>query len=350
MAQIQERERGYDFIRFLAILLIFIHHFYTSCRDYKIQLPIEIQNIISHGALGFGKVGVALFFILSGAVLLMSNKYSFSIKDYFKKRFLRICIPQWIGFTGALLLTIAAGKKINCDIIGGVISFLGLNYSSAFWKELNIKTIWIIGEWFTAVIILLYLLFALLRYLFNNYRFITTTIIITIFVINLDLKFMTYGNGWFSITNGLMCFWLGMFFEEYKHHFNKKVTLVSALIALTIYLINPKTIIGHAYLTCFIFSIFLFIALHQVKFSNKFTQYLCKYCYEIYLTHHRIYIILIPALLKANHVNDFQILLAFVFLTGIVFLLSEQLQKLSNFIIKKIQNVLQDQKRKKTNV
>ena len=112
MASIErKRDLGYDFIRFFAIILIFVHHFYTSCRDYKIALNEIVKNFIAHGTINFGTVGVALFFILSGAVLWMTNK-TISIPDFFKKRFTRICVPQWVGFIGAMLLTIAAGKKI----------------------------------------------------------------------------------------------------------------------------------------------------------------------------------------------------------------------------------------------
>lgn len=345
-----KRDTGYDFIRFFATLLIVIHHFYTTCRDLKIVTNENVKYIINHGATGFGGVGVALFFILSGAVLWMTNK-NISIIDFLKKRFTRICIPQWIGFVSAALLTIAAGREIDCDFWGGIISFLGLNYAGAFWKQFDIKTVWLIGEWFTAVIILLYVLFPLLRWAFAKHRIISTIIITTIFLLNLKFQILTYRGGWFSITNGLMFLWLGMLFEEYKDIIcNKKVLIPLAIFAIAFWYLNPRELFGFKYLSCFVFSISLFILLYQVKLTSKFIQYISKYNYEIYLVHHRIYIILIPALLKANHVNDFQILLAFVFLTGIVFLLSEQLQKLSNFIIKKIQNVLQDQKRKKTNV
>lgn len=282
-------------------------------------------------------MGVALFFILSGAVLQMSNNQNFSIKNFFKKRFLKICIPQWIGFLGAMLLTLAVGRKINCDFIGGIISFFGLNYTNLFWNEFNIKVIWIIGEWFTAVIIFLYLIFPLLRWAFNHHRIIASIMIVLIFAINLETKFLTYKNGWFSITNGLMCFWIGMLFEKYKYLLNKNIISVSVLIALVMYIINPKDIMGYSYLTCFIFSISLFISLYHIKFSNRITKYFCKYCYEIYLTHHRIYIIFLPALLNAKSINNLQIFLAFLVLTGITFLVSEQLQKASIFVIKKIQ-------------
>ena len=83
--EIVERDFGYDFVRFFATLLIVVHHFYTTCRDYKVVLNENIKYFIAHGATSFGCGGVALFFILSGAVLWMTNK-NISIPDFFKKR------------------------------------------------------------------------------------------------------------------------------------------------------------------------------------------------------------------------------------------------------------------------
>lgn len=314
--------------------MIVVHHFNTTCRNFHINLPNCIKNIIAHSATSFGCVGVALFFILSGAVLTLSSKKEFDIFNHYEKRLTRIWFPQWIGFICAYLLLYARnGKLLNTDIFGHIISFLGLNYASESWQSIGIKVFWIIGEWFTAVIILLYIIFPLLKYLFKKQRLISSIVIILIFALNLKYEILSYKNGWFSITNGLMCFWVGMFFEEYKEFLtNRKMMILTSISALVLYILNPAKILGYPYLTCFFFSILLFMSLHNIKFSNKFTQYICKYNYEIYLTHHRIYLIFMPALLKPN-CNGLQILLTFLFLTGIVFLASEQLEKISKFCI-----------------
>lgn len=324
---IKNRDFGYDFIRFAAMMMILIHHFYTTCKGLHFRFPSFLRDIIANGPLLFGGGGVALFFILSGAVLYCRYKTEFNLSEFYSKRFIRICLPQWIGFIGAFLLCFTFNKNIlNFDWRGLIISFLGLNYSSASWAELGIRVMWIIGEWFTAVIIILYLFFPLLRFLFLKHRLIGSFAIFLIGGINLKLQILSYANGWFSITNGIMYFWLGMLFEEYKTLFSKKILFGIAAALITFIFYNPQDIAGIKYLPCLISSLLFFPLLYQIRLSNSFTQYICKYNYEIYLTHHRIYIIFIPALLKVKS-NDLQIVLAFVFLTLIVFYFSELLAK-----------------------
>ncbi|MCM1324608.1 MAG: acyltransferase family protein [Acetobacter sp.] len=281
--------------------------------------------------------GVALFFILSGAVLIARYRDDFNFKEFYAKRFIRICVPQWIGFIGAFLLCFVVNKNIiNFDWRGMVISFLGLNYTSLSWAELGIRVMWIIGEWFTAVIIIVYLLFPFLRFLFIKHRISGSIFILFMGLLNLKFQILSYANGWFSFSNGIMYFWLGMLFDEYKGLFYSKKLLLCLLMFLNGFIIyNPEDIIGIKYIPCFISSLLVFPLLYQIRFSTRFTQYICKYNYELYLIHHRIYIILIPALLKAKS-NDLQIILAFVFLTLIVFYFSELLAKATGLILQNV--------------
>lgn len=326
------RDLGYDFIRCTAMLMILLHHFYTTCKDLNIRFPSSLKEMF----LFFGGGGVALFFLLSGAVLINRYRTDLNIKTFFTKRFLKICIPQWIGFLAAFWLVFILNKNIiHSEVLGTLISFLGLNYSSAFWNGLGIHVLWIIGEWFTAVIIILYLLFPSMRWLFIKHRLIGSIGILSLCVLNLKFQVLSYYNGFFSITNGIMYFWLGMLFDEYKKLLNKRMLLglFITFVLFTIY--NPKDLFEIKYIPCLISSLLAFPLLYQIRYSNRFTQYICKYNYELYLTHHRIYIILMPALLKVKS-NDLQIILAFIFLTLIVCYFSELLAKASQFTIQKL--------------
>ena len=79
-----KREIGYDFIRFIAMLLIVVFHFYSTCAEKGYRFPSLLKHVIVHGSIGWGGVGVALFFMLSGAVLMMTNKDK-SILYFYKK-------------------------------------------------------------------------------------------------------------------------------------------------------------------------------------------------------------------------------------------------------------------------
>lgn len=335
----KERDLGYDFIRFFAMLLIIISHLFTTYNEFSYNVPLIFKKIVFRGAINWGSVGVALFFMLSGALLFKRYENNIQLGNFYTKRFLRIEIPQWIGFLSAFALVYCVRIEIlNTDPIGIFISFLGLNYFGVPWIEyFGVKTVWVIGEWFTAVIIFLYVIFPILRNLLIKNSLISSIIVTIIFLLNFKYNFLTSKSGWFSITNGIMCFWLGMLFEKYKNkiQYNDFILNINYIFLISFWYLNPLDILGIKYLSCFVFSVSLFIALYQINYKNSFTNYICKYNYEIYLVHHRIYILFLPALLNKNS-SGMQIVIASVIVILITFLLSEKLQQLSEFLIKKL--------------
>jgi hypothetical protein len=42
----KERDVGYDFIRFSAMIMILLHHFYTTCRDMHFRFPPFLKQIL----------------------------------------------------------------------------------------------------------------------------------------------------------------------------------------------------------------------------------------------------------------------------------------------------------------
>ena len=131
-----------------------------------------------------------------------------------------------------------------------------------------------------------------------------------------------------------MYFWIGMIFDKYKDYI-KKYIFIPIIICLLLLIINPKDIFGFWYLYIFIFSASIFIILYQIKISNKFIDYICKYNYDIYLLHHRIFIIVMPLIL-VNCKSISQLLLAFIFINLLVCVTSEKLNLISNKISNKI--------------
>ncbi len=328
---------------FFAMLLIIISHLFTTYNEFSYNVPVIFKNIVFRGAINWGGVGVALFFMLSGALLFKRYEDNIQLSSFYTKRFLRIEIPQWIGFLSAFALVYCVRKEIsNTDPIGIFISFLGLNYFGAPWREyLGVETVWVIGEWFTTVIIFLYIIFPMLRNLLIKHSLIGSFVVTLIFLLNFKYNFLTNKSGWFSITNGIMCFWVGMLFEKYKNkiQYNNLILNINYIFLISFWYLNPSDILGIRYLSCFVFSVSLFIALYQINYRNSFTDYICKYNYEIYLVHHRIYILFLPTLLNKNS-SGIQIVIASVTVVLITLLLSEKLHHicelfLQNWRIKK---------------
>lgn len=250
-----------------------------------------------------------------------------------KKRISRILVPHQIGFLIVLSIFYIQGIDFfGWDKIGLMISFFGLGYSSDVWEQIGLQSYYVIGEWFTAVIIILYLLFPLLRWLFLKYRLGGTILLTSVFVANMNYMILSAHQGEFSITNGLMLFWMGMLFEEYKEILKSIHWLIISIVVAIVIVFMPNYILGLDYFPCFIVSILLFILLYKVKVNNMITRYICKYNYEIYLIHHRVQLILMSFLLNSNS-TYLQVGICFLVLTGLIFLLSEKLQYISNLII-----------------
>lgn len=132
----------------VAILLIMFCH-----STLHIEAPIISQAY--HLARQFSKIGVDLFFLLSGMGLYISFEKDNNVLRFYKKRLIRI-VPQY-----AMVF-----------ICWGIIS-IGLSLESPLgyiWRY-SLISFYISGElvtWFVAAILLLYLLFPLFYKLFQN--------------------------------------------------------------------------------------------------------------------------------------------------------------------------------------
>ena len=101
------RDNSYDMIRVIATLMIVLHHFYTTAKDcgYKI-LPLMPLKQTGSGSLNIGAVGVAIFCILSGALLIKRYNEKLQAKEFFKKRVLRVLVPHMICYIFVISLSI----------------------------------------------------------------------------------------------------------------------------------------------------------------------------------------------------------------------------------------------------
>ena len=82
------RDKGYDFVRFIAMALIVVWHYFTTCRAFNYYFPSIAEKFINYGNLNFGGVGVGLFFILSGALLIRNHINDFFVGTFYKRRVL----------------------------------------------------------------------------------------------------------------------------------------------------------------------------------------------------------------------------------------------------------------------
>ena len=150
-------------VRAIALILIVLHHFSTSFAQYSVT-----GFSFYHANGDFGAVGVDVFWLLSGAVLITNYQDDFSLKRYFKKRFLAILPLYWVSWLACNLYYVFSTEmepfgKMNPTLLP--LTVLGLD---GYLNSVG-PTYVLVGEWFTGVLVIIYVLFPLLRYLYLHY-------------------------------------------------------------------------------------------------------------------------------------------------------------------------------------
>ena len=98
-----------DEVRALAILFVLLAH---TIKNF----PVNINYLTSPTLLSYltvSRMGVPLFFILSGALLLGKD---YSLSEFFKKRFSRVLIPAIFWYV-ILFISVAYANGFNFDLI-----------------------------------------------------------------------------------------------------------------------------------------------------------------------------------------------------------------------------------------
>ncbi len=165
MRPAKERIIYIDLIRLFACFCIVTVHFNATVSGFDILGKFAYENsLIPNRYLGvyLGDIGVSLFFMISGASLMISNERT-PIREFYKKRFLNIYPMFWIAYASVTVLSLFLGSrlpvlprwKMILSILGydGYLQALGLLHGS-FYQ---------IGEWFLGCMITLYLVWPLLK-------------------------------------------------------------------------------------------------------------------------------------------------------------------------------------------
>lgn len=332
------KDKGYDYIRFVATIVILIYHFYTTLSVYPFPLEIEIVSTI-FSLLGY--IGVALFTFLSGALLWHNyGGDTFSIPLFFRKRFVRMIIPQCIAFGVFFFCQFLVNPVwvINSCIkensFGTFISLFGFFYAPNLYTKLGVSTVWLVGEWYTSVILVIYILFPLFRWLFKKHRLVGSLIMVVVYVLNY-VYYHLYATSdiLMSYFYVVILFWVGMLFQEYKNKIKPLFLFIDISVIIVIFVLVYLEIIRYSMIVSIVFSLAIFIALYHVNFETKFIRCIAKYNYEIYLIHHRVFIIIMPFMI-ADDSNIFKILIVFLVLSALILLMSVGLN-IASKILKK---------------
>lgn len=316
---------GYiDITKFIAIIAVIICHIYGRHAGYI--LPNADTAICANDIIGvayvFGKVGVPLFFLCTGALL-------------FKKEF-RNCNDVLTFYKKGLLGLFVAGEIWNITYLF-IEQGVDVTVKDLFMTFLMVKKP-TLHLWYLRIIVLYYALFPLVSFLFKKrwVRYIIITVILCasfLFNIYLFAKGFVFPTTIASLSCYLVYMWIGYWVNEHKIKISSWVLfLISFLFFVTLYsmwISKSLIFIWYDNILVFFISIFLFMGIKKL-FQNVHIPIMIadisKMSYGIYLFH------IIPLMLFIMCVNDlnWNKYLVFIFSIIITFLSSYIVIKICN--------------------
>lgn len=301
MVENKNRQIGFDFLRFLAIILVFCNHY----------LLFGVSSNVRNFGILLGLLGNGIFFFISGYLLFLNNNSFSSVGDilkFYKKRIKRIYPLYWIAIF-LILISMQLQNNLNQISFGNLIaSLLGLQM---IFYPVYISSLIL---WFIGIIVIYYLIYPFIFLLKpkNSFDIIINSILIiiplvltklflgligggvfeyySIFILGIIaaksnfLKSKYYQKYWISCLFGfiIVAFISLMNFQEIKN-MDKYLNLSIS----SIFTIGEVFIIRFAIIILFILFIYNFFNIYA-PFSRKFHQVITvgaisSYC--LYLFH-----------------------------------------------------------------
>ena len=147
---------GLDVVRLTALLPVLCYHYCIEAARLGFAVPTAL---ISRGMADWVELGLAWFFLLSGAALCLQWQGRFSLRRYLAGRAAATYPAFWLGFAALFLYgEVLHGNNADIPRWRVIFSLLGLD---GYLTPVTV-TFYKIGEWFLGVILILYLVFPLL--------------------------------------------------------------------------------------------------------------------------------------------------------------------------------------------
>lgn len=319
------RDIGLDIIRIIAILIIVTFHFAL------IYAPNFVEEY-------YGCIGTTIFFMISGYVIQVQNKDLKSLKQFYKKRFIALFPIFWITFIIAYFIH---SIRLNNFTYGGpywklIFTLLGVdNYTGFF----HVDSYYIVGEWFTTIIMLIYIIYPVLNYLIKKYYLETTIVLFSIYYIFSQIPLFDIPHSEdASVFTGTFLFWLGMLCEKYNKVIRSRIFYPIFCSILAIYLVYYKfpvnSLIWRNAVGICLFIILLSM-LKNINSEGTFSKgliYLSSISYSIYLTHHFIAYYLMEKYSYLANTGQFPVSFYFYYL-AIVLIVSALIYFITSLIL-----------------
>lgn len=277
----EERNYTIDLIRVIALLGVIIDHYLQQS---------ECKQLINIG-LCAGGISVSMFLTISAYIYGVKwQKTGFKgieIKDFIKKRCLRIFIPLWLTLLLAIPLEIYANHEITMKMV--FLNFLGLGWFCPF--------MWQGHLWYITMTLIMYVSFLFISYIrfdkLSIWIYAIAYLCLSIIIISFPQQFNSTTKSIIPLTliYSTMMFSSGNNVLKYCKQNRMMLTLITIiLLCISFYLFIWHHNLHKGILVIFYLMTGLFICLTcmvyiNIKVQNKIINWLSMRSYEIYLIH-----------------------------------------------------------------
>jgi len=274
-----------DRLRIFAILLVFFYHYIIITGK---------QGFFLHHANGdWGHVGTTLFFLISGNCLARIYGENMDWKVFYKKRWLSIFPAFYLTY---ILVFLGHTLILHNDLILGrplwwfIYTLLGIDHYIGF---IGITSFALVGEWYTTMIVGIYIIFPLLQFMYRKNKLISSLVVATVFLLNMHFTWTGFPDEVHLITCATI-FWIGMM----SHHFEKQLENLPwlawfTLLAILCVFLFVEVSLPYLYRKCSVPLLIFVLFMRTEPFwkptsDSPVLAYLCKIEYAVYLCHHSV--------------------------------------------------------------
>jgi len=313
-----------DSLRGIAAIMVVFYH-YTS-RYFEI---FKLPNIAFY-KFSFGHLGVELFFMISGFVILMSLENVSNGWEFLKKRFLRLYPSYWVAvfFTFIVVSLIGLpGREIN--VISGLINLTMLH---EFFGFPHVDGVY----WSLSVELTFYFL------IFLSLFFTKSLFIKWGWILLLLLSALVYFNSPSSLSYNIFVlkyyhlFYAGSLFYAWR---KKLLSNYLILLLLVLTLVHEYFLHGLIFMIPILFFYGLFVALNFnfLKYiSNKLFLFFGFISYPLYLIHQNLGYLIIFHLGKFGINYHISLVLAFMSTILLAWLLTKFIEPVMQKKLKRL--------------
>jgi peptidoglycan/LPS O-acetylase OafA/YrhL len=307
-----------DSFRFFAILSVMLYHYYS-----RWTFPRFNGNLYPYGNnysfFSYGYLGVQFFFIISGFVIAFTLYATDQIKEFWKKRIIRLFPPMFICSLITLLVFTFSNESYLFSESNSFTNFLGsLTFINPELIEKisngHIKFEYINGSyWSLWPEIQFYIISSLVFYARPD-KFVRNFSVLSIFIYALfwfigninghnifhiqhtsTTLFITTMLDIFNISNSILYFFMGILFFRIYSKKHDKYTIIIFILTVLLQLyscVEWNVRIAIASMIC-LFSLFIYLPSFLNLFNHKFITNIGLASYTLYLIHENIGVLLI---------------------------------------------------------